>query len=70
MGNQGHTTNGVRQIKEWYDAGILGEVEEVHAWIGEFNFRPGHYWTLPDSFPPPKKGNTKSFRLGFMAWSC
>ena len=59
MGNQGHTTNGVRQIKEWYEAGILGEVKEVHAWIGELNFRPGHYWTLPESFPPAKK-NTPS----------
>ena len=54
MGNQGHTTNGVRQIKEWYEAGVLGEVREVHAWIGSFDFRPGHYWTLPESFPPPK----------------
>ena len=51
MGNQGHTTNGVREIKEWYEAGVLGEVNEVHGWIGEFNFRPGHYWTKPKSFP-------------------
>ena len=55
MGNQGHTTNGVRQIKEWYEAGILGEVKEVHAWIGSFDFRPGHYWSMPESFPPPKQ---------------
>ena len=55
MGNQGHTTNGVRQIKEWYEAGILGEVKEVHAWIGTLDFRPGHYWTLPESFPPSKQ---------------
>ncbi|MDC0389086.1 Gfo/Idh/MocA family oxidoreductase [Flavobacteriaceae bacterium] len=54
MGNQGHTTNGIRLIKEWYEAGILGQVKEVHAWIGSFNFRPGHYWTRPESFPPPK----------------
>tara|TARA_B100000953_G_C18034284_1_gene423876 strand:- start:2163 stop:3521 length:1359 start_codon:yes stop_codon:yes gene_type:complete len=54
MGNQGHTTNGIRLIKEWYDAGVLGEVKEVHAWIGTFDFRPGHYWTKPESFPPPK----------------
>ena len=53
MGNQGHTTDGIRSIKEWYEAGVLGEVREVHAWIGEFNFRPGHYWTKPESFPPP-----------------
>ena len=27
MGNQGHTTEGIRLIKEWYDAGVLGEVD-------------------------------------------
>ena len=54
MGNQGHTTNGIRLIKEWYEAGVLGDVREIHAWIGAFDFKPGHYWTLPESFPPPK----------------
>ena len=53
MGNQGHTTNGIRLIKEWYDAGVLGQVKEVHAWHGKFNFQPGGYWTKPSSFPPP-----------------
>jgi predicted dehydrogenase len=53
MGNQGHTTNGIRLIKEWYDQGILGEVTEVHAWHGAFNYGPGKYWTKPESFPPP-----------------
>lgn len=52
MGNQGHTTNGIRLIKEWYDAGVLGQVKEVHAWFGPFNFEPGGYWTKPDSYPP------------------
>ncbi len=52
MGNQGHTTNGIRLIKEWYDAGVLGQVKEVHAWVGHLNFKPGGYWTKPDSFPP------------------
>ena len=32
MGNQGHSSEGIRLMKEWYDAGILGEVREVHAW--------------------------------------
>jgi predicted dehydrogenase len=53
MGNQGHTTNGIRLIKEWYDAGILGQVKEVYAWFGPFDFRPGGYWTKPERFPPP-----------------
>ncbi len=52
LGNQGHTTNGIRLIKEWYDAGILGQVKEVHAWFGPFDFKPGGYWTKPDAFPP------------------
>jgi predicted dehydrogenase len=53
MGNQGHTTNGIRLIKEWYDAGVLGQVREIHAWHGKFDFKPGGYWTKPSSFPPP-----------------
>ncbi len=53
MGNQGHTTNGIRLIKEWYEQGILGDVREVHAWHGAFNYGPGKYWTKPESFPPP-----------------
>ena len=32
MGNQGHTFEGMKYIREWYEAGLLGEVREVHAW--------------------------------------
>ncbi len=32
MGNQGHTFEGMRYIREWYEAGLIGEVREVHAW--------------------------------------
>ncbi|NJO20750.1 MAG: Gfo/Idh/MocA family oxidoreductase, partial [Spirulinaceae cyanobacterium RM2_2_10] len=32
MGNQGHTMEGMRYIREWYEAGLLGTVREVHAW--------------------------------------
>ena len=34
MGNQGHNFQGMKLIREWYDAGLLGEVREVHAWTG------------------------------------
>ena len=61
MGNQGHTTNGIRLIKEWYEQGILGEVKEVHAWHGKFNFRPNFYWTKPVSFPPPEHPIPENF---------
>ena len=32
MGNQGRTKEGCRLVKEWVDAGILGDVREVHCW--------------------------------------
>lgn len=32
MGNQGATTAGTRLLREWIDAGIIGEVREVHYW--------------------------------------
>jgi predicted dehydrogenase len=34
MGNQGHNFEGMCRIKDWYDAGLLGDVREVHAWTG------------------------------------
>jgi len=32
MGNQGHAGEGCRLLKEWVDAGVLGDVTEVHSW--------------------------------------
>lgn len=32
MGNQGHANEGMRLLKEWNQAGILGEVRELHSW--------------------------------------
>lgn len=52
MGNQGHTSEGIRLIKEWYEAGVLGEVREVHCWTD----RPRLPWFVkPDSIPPKKE---------------
>lgn len=48
MGNQGRATEGIRLMKEWVDAGVLGEVREVHAWSPEF---PERYFTRPASLP-------------------
>jgi predicted dehydrogenase len=52
MGNQGHTTNGIRQIKEWYEAGVLGEVKEVIAWQGKINFKKDKFFSKPSTIPP------------------
>lgn len=32
MGNQGHTHEGTRLIREWVEAGAIGTVREVHCW--------------------------------------
>ena len=52
MGNQGHATDGIRSVKEWYDAGVLGNVTEVAAWLDGINFS-GRFFRKPSAFPPP-----------------
>src|SRR5215204_560908 len=32
MGNQGSSGNGVRQMMEWYKAGLIGDATEIHCW--------------------------------------
>ena len=53
MGNQGHATEGIRLVKEWFEADVLGEVREVHAWLSGPDFAKGHYFRIPEKFPPP-----------------
>lgn len=40
MGNQGHSSDGVREFCELFWSGALGEVREAHAWTD----RPGGRW--------------------------
>ena len=32
MGNQGHTFNDNRMLKEWLESGAIGKVREIHVW--------------------------------------
>lgn len=49
MGNQGHTFEGMRRIKEWVAAGVIGDVTDVVTWTN----RPNPPWFVPPaSFPP------------------
>lgn len=50
MGNQGRATEGIRLMKEWVEAGVLGEVREVQAWSPTFN---DHYFRRPETLPLP-----------------
>ena len=52
MGNQGHATEGARLTNEWIQAGVIGEVRELHAWSD----RAGLWWKngigRPTDTPP------------------
>ncbi|MFO0924807.1 MAG: Gfo/Idh/MocA family oxidoreductase [Pirellulales bacterium] len=40
MGNQGHSTEGMRLTVEWIRGGLIGTVKEVHAWSGTSRWNP------------------------------
>lgn len=44
MGNQGASNNGPRQMKEWYDAGLIGDVHTVYAWTDRPVWPQGIPW--------------------------
>lgn len=47
MGNQGATTAGTRLLREWIDAGIIGEVSEVYYWTNRPIWPQGTGLTFP-----------------------
>ncbi len=47
MGNQGHSNDEARRGQEYLQAGVLGEIREVHVWTN----RPLGYW--PQGIPRP-----------------
>lgn len=49
MGNQGHTTEGIRLVREWFELGLVGDVREVMAWGPAIG---GKYFYRPKSLPP------------------
>ena len=51
MGNQGHATEGARLTNEWIQAGVIGEVREVHAWSD----RAGLWWKTGHRPPQPTR---------------
>lgn len=60
MGNQGHTHEGWRMIREWYEAGILGEIEDIYMWTN----RP--IW--PQGYMEPPAGEKVPPTLNYNLW--
>ncbi len=50
MGNQGHSSEGIRLVREWIQAGVIGAVREVHVWTN----RPFGRWGWPQGVERPK----------------
>lgn len=55
MGNQGGSGDGVRLLKEWYNAGLIGDVKKVQAWTNrpvwpQGMAKPTGNFTVPDKF--------------------
>lgn len=65
MGNQGHASNGIRTVKEWTDAGVIGNVSEVDAWLPGPGFT-GRYFLKPEQFP--LKAETVPADLDWNLW--
>ena len=70
MGNQGHSREGTRRIREIVQSGILGTIGEVHVWTD----RPVRYWAQgiprpgyaaptpppqPNAPPPPRRSRPR-----------
>lgn len=60
MGNQGASNDGTRQMAEWYDAGLIGDVHTVYCWTN----RP--VW--PQGIPWPKNKAEVPQELAWDLW--
>jgi predicted dehydrogenase len=60
MGNQGSSGDGVRKMQDWFNAGVIGKVNEVHVWTN----RP--VW--PQGIPVPKGKFETPAQLNWDQW--
>lgn len=58
MGNQGHSGGGILMLDTWVKAGVLGEVNEAHAWANQV-------WSNDDSRP---EGETAPLEVDWNQW--
>jgi hypothetical protein len=56
MGDQGASSDGMRTLREWMEAGLLGEIEKVYCWTDRPVWPQGIPWPT-DRPPVPKELN-------------
>lgn len=59
MGNQGHAGEGIRLVREWFEAGVIGDVKEVMIWTNRSAVGANVVWPQgikdwPDADPIPE----------------
>ncbi|WGQ11492.1 Gfo/Idh/MocA family oxidoreductase [Pedobacter gandavensis] len=52
MGNQGSSGDGVRQLQDWVDAGVIGKVERVYCWTDRPSWPQGITWPAVNGSVP------------------
>ena len=61
MGDQGSSHDGLRLMKEWYEAGVIGEVHTVYCWTDRPVWPQGIPW-------PDKKALYHPGLIGTFGW--
>ncbi len=62
MGNQGHASEGSRLTNEWIQAGVIGDIREVHVWSD----RAGRLWK--QGIKPPTETPAVPATLDWNLW--
>jgi predicted dehydrogenase len=64
MGNQGHSGDGTRLVKEWIASGVIGAVREVDVWTNRPVWPTGVEVDRPKEMPPVPNGLDWDLWLG------
>src|ERR1700750_1864540 len=62
MGDQGASCDGMRIMREWFEAGLIGDIEKVYNWTNRPVWPQGIPW--PNTHPPVPKELSWDLWLG------
>jgi predicted dehydrogenase len=62
MGDQGNSCNGMKTMKEWFEAGLIGDITKVYCWTNRPVWPQGIPW--PQAKPPVPPGLNWDLWLG------
>ncbi|MCX6998564.1 MAG: Gfo/Idh/MocA family oxidoreductase [Kiritimatiellaeota bacterium] len=68
MGIQHHSGEGIRLVREWIEAGVIGAVREVVAWSTLTYYPAGHVWWSPACLRRPTDTPAAPAGLNWDVW--